>query len=256
MSEPARLYGIRQSHAVLAARLMLAHAGIRHDVRDVLPGLHPFAVRAAGFRGWTVPALRLGGRRIQGTLAISRALDEIEGAPPLFPADPARRREVEAAERWGHDELQEPVRRIFRWAGSESNVVRTWLSHEVMHLPAPALAGQLSRPAYLAFSRVSKATTARIRADLAQLPAKLDHADGLVARETIGGAEPNAADFQICASLRLLLAFDDLRPLLAARRCGQAALALVPHFPVPPPGELPPIPPVLPAAWIPAPVAA
>ena len=252
MARRATLWGIRQSHAVLAARLLLEQAGIEYRAIDVLPGLHPLAVRAAGFDGWTVPALRLDGRRIVGSLAIAGALDAAPATRPLYPADPERRAAVEAAERWGHDELQPPARRLFRWGGVESNVLRAWLVREVMRLPAAALLGRVCRPLFVVFARVSDATTTRIQADLAELPAKLDHADRLLAEGVIGGERPNAADCQILASLRLLLAFDDLRPLVEAHPSGQAALRLVPHFPVPPPGELASIPPILPAAWLPA----
>ena len=52
------LYGMKHSHATLTARLMLERKGLRPNVRDAYPGLHPFAVRAAGFPGRTVPAPR------------------------------------------------------------------------------------------------------------------------------------------------------------------------------------------------------
>ena len=251
MGASATLYGMKQSHAVLAARLMLERSGLEHRVRYLLPGPHPLIVRALGFGGWTVPALRLGPERVVGTLAIARALDAHPGARRLFPEDPARRAAVDAAERWGHDELQEPVRRIFRAASVESNDLRAWLVREVMRLPVPDLQGRLLRPVFRLFAdRVSHATPERVRLDLAELPAKLDHADRLVEEGVIGGEEPNAADFQILASLRLLVAFDDLRPLAEPHASVRAALALVPHFPAPPPHELPSIPPALPAEWL------
>ena len=66
-------------------------------------------IRLAGFNGGTVPALRSVGRRALGTVAISRLLEEIRPQPPLFPADPARRRAVEEAEAWSERVLQ-PIR--------------------------------------------------------------------------------------------------------------------------------------------------
>ena len=47
----------------------------------------------------------------------------------------------------------------------------------------------------------------------------------------IGGDEPNAADFQIATSVRMLMAFDDLRPGLEARPAGEHAVRVVPRFP-------------------------
>ena len=49
-----------------------------------------------------------------------------------------------------------------------------------------------------------------MRADIDRLPELLDRVDALIADGTIGGAEPNAADFQILASVRVLLEFEDL----------------------------------------------
>ena len=45
---------------------------------------------AAGFQGGTVPALKLDGRRVQGSLA--RALDELIPERPLFPGGAEARR--------------------------------------------------------------------------------------------------------------------------------------------------------------------
>ena len=63
----AKLYALKLSHPAHAARLMLERKGIDHEVVNLLPGLHPQALRAMGFGGKTVPALKLpDGRRIRG----------------------------------------------------------------------------------------------------------------------------------------------------------------------------------------------
>jgi glutathione S-transferase len=113
---PAKLYSLALSHPAHAARLMLERKGIDHEVADLLPGLHPLLLRLAGFRGSTVPAVRIDGRRIQGSLEISHALEELRPEPPLFPADPDERRAVQEAEVWGESALQPVPRRIFRWS--------------------------------------------------------------------------------------------------------------------------------------------
>ena len=248
----AHLYGMKHSHPVLAARMALELCGVPFAAHDLLPGLHGLIVRAKGFSAWTVPALELDGRTFQGTLAIARELDRLTPDAGLFPRDPERRRAVEQAERFGHDELQAIARRVFRWAGIHDNAVRAWMAREVIGWPMPTLAGYAFKPVMMFFgSVVSKASSDQVRQDLARLPGLLDRADALVAGGTIGGAAPNAGDLQILTSIRLLIAHEDLRAVIAPRPCGQAALRLIPDYPRSAPDALPPVPAALPAAWLP-----
>ncbi|WP_372788817.1 glutathione S-transferase family protein [Paraconexibacter sp.] len=247
---PVKLYGLRHSHPVVTARMMLEHTGIPFTQWNILPGLHLPVAWAAGFRPATVPAVRLGDRRITGTLSLSRALDELAPDRPLFPADPSARQAVVDAEQWGHDELQALARRVFRWAGERDNRVRAWMAREVIGWPFPTAFGYVFKPVMIFFGRVrAGATQESVRDDLARLPALLDHADGLLAAGVIGGPQRNAADFQILASLRLLMAHEDLRPVIEPHACGRAALELLPAFPRED-DPLPPIPAVLPPEWL------
>src|SRR5436190_1077405 len=95
----AKLYGIAISHPSHAARAMLEHKGIDYELVNFPPLSQPIALRAAGFRGRKVPALKIDGRKVQGTTNISHALEDLKPDPPLFPAD--RRGAVEEAEAWG-----------------------------------------------------------------------------------------------------------------------------------------------------------
>lgn len=249
----ATLYGLKHSHPVLAVRLMLEAAGVEHRVRNIFPGLHGVAVKAAGFPRWNVPALKLDGQRFQGTVEIARELDRRFPDAGLYPSDADQRRAVEDAERWGHDEPQAVARRLFRWAGVKDNGVRAWMADQVIGAPAPTAVGYAFKPAMVFFAwRVGAAKDEATRRDLAGLPALLDHADALVAAGTIGGATPNAADFQILTSLRLLMAHEDLRPLVESRPCGQAALRLLPDYPRSGAEALTPVPAAFPREWLPA----
>lgn len=251
-TEPAaRLYGIKHSHPVLASRMALELTGLPFEAHDIVPGLHGVVVRARGFPAWTVPALVVGGHRVQGTLAIARELHRLAPRAGLFPEDPERRQAVEEAERFGHDELQPIARRVFRWAGAHDQAVRAWMAKEVLGAPAPTLVGYALKPVMVFFGRlVSKADDVQVRRDLARLPGLLDRADALLADGTIGGA-PNAADLQILTSIRLLIAHEDLRPAVARRPCGRAALGLIPDYPRSGPDALPPVPAALPPGWLP-----
>jgi glutathione S-transferase len=106
-----KLYLFQGSCAALTTRLELDYKRLPYELVYLPPVLHGFILGIRGFPRPSVPALEADGRRISGTLAISRALDELQPDPPLFPADPARRATVEEAERWGED-LQDAARRI------------------------------------------------------------------------------------------------------------------------------------------------
>ena len=97
---------------------MAEHKGIDHKMVWILPGTHPVMIHARGFRGSTVPAMKLDRKRYQHSREISRALEDAAPEPRLFPEAPRDRLEVEEAERWGEEILQEAPRRIYRWVAS------------------------------------------------------------------------------------------------------------------------------------------
>lgn len=238
----AKLYSLRMSHPSHAAHAMLERKRIEHEVRDLLPGLHPLILRLAGFRGGTVPALVLDRRRLQTSLQISRALDELVPERPLFPADPERRRAVEAAEAWGDSELQPVPRRIFRWGLTRDTKLRRWLA-DISNVPAPGLVAGTGRGQARLFARISGADEDRVRRDVDELPALVAHVDALIADGTIGGEEPNAADFQIGATLAALTNFTDLRPFVYGHPAGDLAARLFAPWPFT-------VPPFVPAHWL------
>src|SRR5215210_5950211 len=110
----ATLFGLASSHPTLTAELMLRHKGIDYRRIDLMPVLHRGVLRAMGFPGLTVPAVKLDGTRLQGTRTIALALDALVPSPPLFPDDPERRRAAEQAEARG-DEVLQPVPRRIVW---------------------------------------------------------------------------------------------------------------------------------------------
>jgi glutathione S-transferase len=238
-----KLYSLTVSHPSVAAHLMLEHKRIDHRVVNIQPGLHPLVVRLAGFPGRTVPALELDGRRVQGSRAISRALDEVTPSPALFPADPDHRRAVEEAEAWGDEELQPMPRRMYRWGLVRERELRRRLI-EAAGMPAPGLTATLNGPLARLFAGMVGADDHAVRCDLRDLPGRLDHVDALIADGVIGGGEPNAADFQIAATVRVMLSFHDLRPAIEGRPAAGLALGLIRHWP----DEVPPF---LPTEWLP-----
>lgn len=236
---PATLYSLAVSHPALAARGMLAYKGIDHRVVNVVPGTQPVVLRVLRFPRYTVPALVIDGRRIQGSREISRALDELRPEPPLFPRDATARRRVEEAERWGEQVLQNVPRRIFRWMAAHHYVVRRWLAVDAAGIPLGALLARPSLQARL-FARAVGADDATIRADLAALGAHLAEVERLRDAGVIGGTQPNAADFQIASSLRSIAKLGDLAPYVEDHPAIRWATTVVPPLPGPVPSVLPP----------------
>jgi glutathione S-transferase len=72
-----------------------------------------------------------------------------------------------------------------------------------------------------------------------RLPELLDHVDALIAEGVLGATDLNAADYQIGPSVRLLMAFDDLRSGIEGRPAGALALRMAPHYPGHPRSVLP-----------------
>lgn len=223
-----RLFTFDQSPPGRAARLMLAHKGIAFEERTLLPGLHPMLLRRHGFSEGTVPALDWDGRRVQGSLAISRFLDEQRPDPPLFPADPAARRAVEEAEAWG-ERFQDTPRLMFRWAAARHEHVRRYVGENAGQ-PFAGVIAKVSAPLARRVAASSGATEDTARAAFARVGDELDHVDALMAGGVIGGERPNAADFQILPIVRSLLTIEDTRALVEGRPCAEAARAMVPEL--------------------------
>jgi glutathione S-transferase len=230
MAGGLRLYTIAGSHACLVAELMLEHKKLEYGKVVLPPGIHALVVRLLRFPARTVPALRVGTERIQGTRNISRALEAFRSEPALFPRDPDRRRAVEEAERRG-EEMQNGVRRIFYSAARRhpslvSGVLGAGLP------PGRAAALRLTSPLLVRAASIAHGASDRVsRRDLARLPGMLDEVDRWIEDGTLGGADLNAADFQIAASLRPLLLFDELVPLAAGRPWAAHARRVAPDYP-------------------------
>jgi glutathione S-transferase len=238
-----RLYGIPLSHPALAARGMLELKGLPYRYVSLLGGMHPPALWALGFRKATVPAIRLAdGRRIQGSLQIAQALEQIAPSPSLYPVDPALRAAALEAERWGEAVLQPVPRRLIRWGLRHHLAQRRWFAEVATPFPAPGVMAVVLTPLVPVFVAQAGANDGRVRRDLAELPGLIDHVDELLARGVIGGEKLGAADFQIGTSVRLLLAMRDAGMALAGRPAAAFARRVLPDYPE--------IPPVFPADWL------
>jgi glutathione S-transferase len=241
----ARLYGIPASHPVYATTLMLDRKAVPYRRIDLPQWFHRPLLRALRFPGTTVPALVLDGRRVQTTKAIARALDAARPDPPLVPADPDRRAQVEAVEAWCDGDVQQMGRRLVYWALTRHReAVDSYLEGSKLIIPR-ALADPLAPLIIKILARDHRARDEAVRQDLAALPRILDRIDAEIADGVLGGAEPNVADYQVATSLALLMSHEDLRPLIAPRPAGRLATRIAPDYP----GRMPP---AFPREWLPA----
>jgi len=239
----ARLYIIPASHPSIAAQLMLEHKGISYKRTDLLPVISKGVLRAVGFPGITVPALKIEGDKVQGSRQIARELERVQSEPPLFPADPEQRAAVEEAERFGDEELQHPIRQILWWGMKKNRApLRSYSEGARIGMPI-GLAVKTAAPIVSLSARFNEADDENTRRDLELLPGLLDRVDAFIESGVIGGDRPNVADFQIAPSIGLAMTLDDLRPAIENRPAAALARRFVPNYP----GQMPA---VLPAEWL------
>lgn len=239
----ARLFAIPASHPSRAVALMLEHKGIPFKRTDLVPVVSRVVVRTLGFPGPTVPALKIEGRKAQGSRPIARELERLRPEPPLFPADPALRAEVEEAERFGDERLQHSLRQLAWWALKKNRAaLRSYSEGAKLGIPI-GLAVKTAAPIVAMDARIQDANDENVRNGVNALPGMLDQVDAWIESGVLNGKQPNVADFQIAPSIGLALTFDDLRPAVEGRPAEALAKRFVPDFP----GRMPP---VLPAEWL------
>jgi glutathione S-transferase len=230
-----KLYSIPGSHPAAAARAMLELKGIPYRRVDLPPVMSRALMRPLGFSGNRVPALKVDGRKVQGSRNISRELDVLQPDPPLFPSGPERRAAVEEAERWGDEEFQQMPRTISWWAlkrnkSDQASFIADAGPMSRMGMPTK-IAVATSGPILSMAIRLNDSTDETVRATLAEIGPALDKVDRLIAAGVIGGDQPNAADFQIGASVALLRAFEDVRAAIGDRPAAGLAERLYPWYP-------------------------
>ena len=218
----------------MTGRLLLDHKGIEYDRKDLVPGAHVAILKALGFPDVTVPALKIDGRRVQGTRPITRAIEELCPDPPLFPADPGRREAIEEAERLGEQELQHAARRLFYCAGrrDSANFKSVVLGGETKLGPLSKLivtAG--ARGILWAATQGHGATDEVCRRAIENLPGMLDRIDAWIEAGLLDAELLTAADFQVGTNLPLLLLFEDLAPWIEERPAARLAHRVAPVYP-------------------------
>ncbi|MGC2372830.1 MAG: glutathione S-transferase family protein, partial [Solirubrobacteraceae bacterium] len=215
MGVNVKLYVVPGSHPCAAVEVALRLKSIEYKRIDLLP-LSQLAVGPLRYGGSTVPGLRIDGERLAGSRTIMRRLDALVPEPSLLPplSDAVARARVLEAERWGDEVLQAVPRRILDAAFlRDPACIESYAGDAKLPLPRGMLRPALPLTAKL-MGRRNKADDGKAKADLAALPAQLEHIDAWIADGVLGGEQPNAADLQIGSSIRLLMTIADVRPLI------------------------------------------
>jgi glutathione S-transferase len=244
----AKLYVILGSHACRTAMLMLEHKAIAYRIVELPPGMHPMALRLAGFSGsrhpirtvdgrrpvvvgvgerlGTVPALLLGSQQVQSNRAIARFLEDLRPDPPLFPRQEPARQLVEEIEGWGDEALQMTARRLALCA-----TVSGRLREDGQRGRLGALLFRRRRARRLAVGLFSYGFSARPSAEralLAQAREHLDDVDGWIAQGALNGESLLVADFVVAPSLALLDYHAELHEEIGERPARQLLDRLLP----------------------------
>ncbi len=239
MAPAITLHVLPPSHPCLTAEAALRLKGLEYERVVLTAGTHPQAMAEVYGEGrTTVPGMLVDGEPVHGSRAITAKLDELVPEPALLPDDAVR-----AAEAWGDEELQDLGRRL-PWGAMHfrPEAMGTFGGAEPLDPPGTDFAMRYVRASW----KYHGITAVRLAEDLAGLPAKLDRIDAWVADGTLGGERANAADFQIGATLRVLLTVEDLHPLIVGRPLEQLARRHFPDYPgLVPAGAFP-------AGWVPA----
>ena len=233
------LHVLPPSHPCMTATAALRLKGLEYERVELAPGPHVEQMRAIyGEERHTVPGMLVDGEPVHGSRAILARLEESVPEPVLYPSDAVRE-----AERWGEQELQDLGRRL-PWGALHfrPEAVGTFAGAGPLDGAGTDFAIRLVRGTW----KYHGISAARLQEDLAGLPEKLTHIEALAADGVIGGAQPNAADLQIGATLRVLLTLGDLRPLLTGSASERIALEYFPEYH----GEVPAG--AFPAGWTPA----
>jgi glutathione S-transferase len=225
-----KLYGFEGSNSVHTGRLMIEHKGADYRFVKLIPAVHAPSMLLMGFPTMGVPAIKVDGRKVQGTRWIARALDEIyPDGPRLFPLDPVQRRKVQQAERWGED-LQNAVRRIFYCAARRDR--KAFLSVLAAGRgPVKTFGLRMFSPVVIKLATgLHRASDEAGREDIELIPERLDQIDAWIAEGVIGGETLNAADFQIGVNVSALLLSEDLAPFVEGRPAAELARRVFPDY--------------------------
>ncbi len=225
--EKATLHVLPPSHPCMTAEAGLRHKGIEYEKVNLDMGRHGDKMEEIyGDGNRTVPGLTIGDERIHGSVSILERLEELVPENPLYPAPIATK--VSEAERWADGDLQDMGRRL-PWGALHfrPEAMGTLAGGESLDPAGTDFAIKFIRASW----KYHSLTAVQLAEDLAALPGMVDRVEELAADGIVDGDEPTAADFQIGATIRVLLTVEDLHPVIAGGAAERIARRHFPDYP-------------------------
>lgn len=225
--QKATLHALPPSHPCLTVEAGLRHKGIEYEKVDLQMGRHGDQIEEIYGEGRrTVPGLTIGDERIHGSVAILERLEVLVPENPLYPEPIAA--QVREAERWADGDLQDMGRRL-PWGALHfrPEAMGTLAGGESLDPAGTDFAIKFVRASW----KYHSLTAVQLAEDLEALPGMVDRIEGFAEAGIIDGDEPTAADFQIGATIRVLLTVGDLEPVLAGSAAERIARRHFPDYP-------------------------
>ena len=219
----ARLYGFDLSHPTLMARVMLDIKGIDYRLVETPVGLHNVIIHLYGFRGSTVPALRLADAIARTDDARDRAQTR-SGGPRT--AAGRRGRRVGAGRGVGRHGLPEHSTATGAPDGRALGCGCAATSPTPARCRCPTLQARLTGPVASLLARVAGAPSSTSTADLRAFPETMDEVDTLLTGGVARTDPPDALALQLILTTKTLWRYPQLRPILEGRPSTKLALAV------------------------------
>ena len=226
ITEPITMHVVPFSHPCMTARAGLQHKGLEFEEVMLLPGNQEGKLEAIYGEGkTTVPGILIGKQPIHSSVAILRYLDEEVPEKPLYPEPIADR--VREAEEWGDTVVQDLTRRLsFGALHFRPGSMGTFAGAGELDAPGTDFA---MKSLHLTWKYL-KLSAVQLTGDLASMRATIERIEDYAREGVVDGKEPTAADFQIGASIRLLLTIGDLKPLLDGSAAKRIAMRYFPDY--------------------------
>jgi glutathione S-transferase len=224
----------------MTAEAALRHKDLAYELVNLGMGKHQDEIEKIYGEGRrTVPGMTIGDDTVHGSTAILWKLEQLFPQHPLYPEGSAEA--VREAELWADGDFQDLGRRL-PWSALyfRPEAMGTYGGAGMLDPAGTDFAISFVRSTWKHHG-ISAEKTGH---DLAGLPAIIDRIETYAEQGLIGGEDPTAADFQIGATVRVLLSIGDLQPLFSGTTAERVALRYFPDYP----GLIPPG--AFPAGWV------